>query len=186
MRANITLSLEVDLIREAKVLAARRGHRVTLFEQETELGGQIHAAAAPPHKAELLNAISNRVPLLKKYGVDLRLQTGVTADLVRQENPDVVILATGALPQRPPIPGIDLGHVYTLRDAHDARPDAARRRDPERLPPRGSAGFREVDRHLRPSSGQRRRVRRRVRVADAHRGSVSSGTGVLIHSPLSS
>ncbi|MGD8463682.1 MAG: FAD-dependent oxidoreductase [Anaerolineae bacterium] len=101
---------------EAALLAARRGHRVTLFEQETELGGQIHAAAAPPHKAELLNAISNRVPLLKKYGVDLRLQTGVTADLVRQEEPDVVILATGALPQRPPIPGIDRPEVVQAKD----------------------------------------------------------------------
>ena len=101
---------------EAAILAARRGHRVTLFERTAELGGQIHAAAAPPHKAELLNAISNRLPLLTKYGVDVRRDTKVTAEAVRKEAPDAVILATGALPLRPPIPGIDRPEVVQAKD----------------------------------------------------------------------
>ncbi len=101
---------------EAAVLAARRGHQVTLFEQEAELGGQIHAAAAPPHKAELLNAISNRVPLMKKYGVEVCLQTKVTSDMVREQKPDAIILATGALPQRPPIPGSNRPEVVQAKD----------------------------------------------------------------------
>lgn len=101
---------------EAALLAARRGHKVELYEQEAELGGQIQAAAAPPHKAELLNAISNRVPLLKKYGVDISLETKVTADMVLKHQPDAVILATGALPQRPPIPGSDRPEVVQAKD----------------------------------------------------------------------
>ena len=101
---------------EAAVLAARRGNSVTLFEQEAEFGGQIHAAAAPPHKGELLNAISNRLPLLRKYGVDMRLQTSVTADMVREGKPEAVILATGALPQRLPIPGINRPEVVQAKD----------------------------------------------------------------------
>jgi NADPH-dependent 2,4-dienoyl-CoA reductase/sulfur reductase-like enzyme len=101
---------------EAAVLAARRGHEVKLFEQEAELGGQIHAAAAPPHKGELLNAIANRLPLLQKYGVEVRMRTRVTADMVRDGKPDAVILASGALPQRPPIPGIDRPEVVQAKD----------------------------------------------------------------------
>jgi NADPH-dependent 2,4-dienoyl-CoA reductase/sulfur reductase-like enzyme len=101
---------------EAASLAAQRGHRVTLFEQDAELGGQIHAAASPPHKRELLNAISNRLPLLRKYDVDVRLQTRVTAEMVREGQPDAVILATGAQPQRPPIPGADRPEVVQAKD----------------------------------------------------------------------
>jgi len=106
---------------EAAHLAARRGHRVTLFEQEAQLGGQIHAAAAPPHKGELLNAISNRVPLLEKHGVEVRLGTRVTADMVRQARPDAAIVATGALPQRLPIPGIDRPEVVQAKDVLTGR-----------------------------------------------------------------
>jgi pyruvate/2-oxoglutarate dehydrogenase complex dihydrolipoamide dehydrogenase (E3) component len=106
---------------EAAHLAARRGHEVTLFEKEAQLGGQIHAAAAPPHKGELLNAISNRVPLLKKYGVEVRLGTRATAEMVRQARPDAVILAAGALPQRPPIPGVDRPEVVQAKDVLTGR-----------------------------------------------------------------
>lgn len=106
---------------EAAHLAARRGHEVTLFEQDAELGGQIHAAAAPPHKGELLNAIANRVPLLKKYGVEVRLGTRVTVEMVRRARPDAVIVAAGALPQRPPIPGIDRPEVVQAKDVLTGR-----------------------------------------------------------------
>jgi len=106
---------------EAAHLAARRGHKVTLFEQDAQLGGQIHAAAAPPHKGELLNAISNRVPLLKKYGVEVRLGTPVTAEMVREAKPGAVILAAGALPQRLPIPGIDRPEVVQAKDVLTGR-----------------------------------------------------------------
>ncbi|MFC2046090.1 FAD-dependent oxidoreductase [Chloroflexota bacterium] len=106
---------------EAAVVAAQRGNSVTLFEQEAEFGGQIPAAAAPPHKGELLNAISNRLPLLRKFGVDVRLQTRATADMVREGEPDAVILATGALPQRPPIPGIDRPEVVQAKDVLTAK-----------------------------------------------------------------
>jgi 2,4-dienoyl-CoA reductase-like NADH-dependent reductase (Old Yellow Enzyme family)/thioredoxin reductase len=101
---------------EAAHLAAQRGHKVTLFEQDAEFGGQLHAAAAPPHKEELLNGILNRLPLLKKYGVEVRLGTKVTADMVREAKPDAVILATGALPGRLPIPGIDRPEVVQAKD----------------------------------------------------------------------
>jgi NADPH-dependent 2,4-dienoyl-CoA reductase/sulfur reductase-like enzyme len=101
---------------EAAVLAARRGHRVTLFEQKAELGGQIHAASAAPHKGEFVNALTNRLPLLEKYRVDVRLGTRVALDMVRRGCPDAVVLATGALPQGPPIPGAERPEVVQARD----------------------------------------------------------------------
>ncbi len=101
---------------EAATLAARRGHRVTLFEKEEQLGGQIHPAAAPPHKGGLLNAMTSRMALLDKYGVEVRVGTAVTADMVREELPDVVILATGSRPLKPSIPGIDRPEVVQAKD----------------------------------------------------------------------
>jgi 2,4-dienoyl-CoA reductase-like NADH-dependent reductase (Old Yellow Enzyme family)/thioredoxin reductase len=106
---------------EAASLAAQRGHRVTLFERESQPGGQIHAAAAPPHKGDFLNALTSRLPLLARYGVELRLGTEVTAGMVRAAKPDVVILATGARPLVPHIPGIDRPEVVTARDVLTGR-----------------------------------------------------------------
>jgi 2,4-dienoyl-CoA reductase-like NADH-dependent reductase (Old Yellow Enzyme family)/thioredoxin reductase len=105
---------------EAAHLAAQRGHDVVLFEQEDELGGQIPIAAAPPHKEDLLYAISNRLPLLEEYDVDVRLGTEVTPALVEAAGPgtgpDAVIVATGASPCRPPVDGLDRPEVVQAWD----------------------------------------------------------------------
>jgi pyruvate/2-oxoglutarate dehydrogenase complex dihydrolipoamide dehydrogenase (E3) component len=53
---------------------------------------------------------------LTKYGVEVRLQTKATADMVRRGKPDAVIIATGALPQRPPIPGSNRPEVVQAKD----------------------------------------------------------------------
>jgi len=110
---------------EAAHLAARRGHSVVLFEREDELGGQIHVAAAPPHKEELLYAISNRLPLLEKFDVEVRLGTEVTVEMVEGTEPgarpDAVILATGASPCRPRIAGIDRPEVVQAWDVLTGR-----------------------------------------------------------------
>jgi 2,4-dienoyl-CoA reductase-like NADH-dependent reductase (Old Yellow Enzyme family)/thioredoxin reductase len=101
---------------EAATLAACRGHWVTLFEREGKLGGQVHPASTPPHKGELLNAMTSRVPLLEKSGVEVVMETAVTAEMVRQGEPDVVILATGSRPWAPPIPGVERPEVVQAKD----------------------------------------------------------------------
>lgn len=87
--------------------AAERGHKVTLFEATDELGGQWLAAAAPPGKTDYEAWIYNHRVLLKKYQVEIRMETPLTKAIVEEEKPDAVILATGGTPLVLPIPGLD-------------------------------------------------------------------------------
>ncbi len=92
---------------EAALVAASRGHHVTLYEQEWRLGGQFNLAATAPHKEELLDLIRHQAILARRAGVEIHLNTPVTPEMVRQERPDVLILATGGIPLTIPFPGLD-------------------------------------------------------------------------------
>jgi hypothetical protein len=98
---------------EAALVAARRGHRVTLVEAEAELGGRLRLAARAPTRGEWSTLITHKAAMLDKSGVTLRL--GLTADafLVGELAPDVVVLATGAAAGRGGIPGAELPWVCT-------------------------------------------------------------------------
>lgn len=87
--------------------AAERGHHVTVFEATDEIGGQWLAAATPPGKTEYQSLLVNYRHQMKKYNVDLRLNTPLTKEIVADEKPDAVILATGGVPLILPIPGLD-------------------------------------------------------------------------------
>ncbi|MFH1122124.1 MAG: FAD-dependent oxidoreductase, partial [Pseudomonadota bacterium] len=82
---------------QAAKTAAKRGHRVTLFEKESELGGQLFIAALPPYKHEINDAREYFVRDLKKTPVDIRTGVEVTAKMIEDEKPDAVIVATGAV-----------------------------------------------------------------------------------------
>lgn len=90
----------------AWILAAR-GHQVTIHEATSELGGQMRLAAFPPGKGDITTLIRSYIVLCKKYGVEIKLNSKVTTKLVKEENPDAIVLATGAVPLVPSIPGID-------------------------------------------------------------------------------
>ncbi len=101
---------------EAARTAAMKGHHVTLFEKRGFLGGQFKSAAYPPFKGELANYtawISNE---LDKLGVNIRLNTELTKEMVHIEQPDVVIVATGGSPVVPPIKGIGKSNVVSAED----------------------------------------------------------------------
>lgn len=96
--------------------AARRGHQVTVYEKKADLGGQFKSAAYPIGKGELATFISSARQNLSDMQVPIHLNTEVTPELLEAEKPDAIIVATGAHPLMPPIPGIDGSHVVTAED----------------------------------------------------------------------
>ncbi len=91
--------------------AARLGHRVTLFEKEKETGGQIRFAEKAPHKLVYGKWIRTLTAKCKKRGVDIRVGTEVTEEMIDRGKPEVVILATGAEQAACPAEGITASGV---------------------------------------------------------------------------
>lgn len=87
--------------------AARLGHQVTLFEKESELGGQLRYASKPPFKEIYADWIKWLVSEVAKKRVNIRLNTAVTESLVDQEKPEAIIIAWGGEKIIPQIPGIE-------------------------------------------------------------------------------
>lgn len=88
-------------------VAARRGHDVHLFEKAPVLGGQLIMGSVTEYKKELLNLIRFQKRQIEKFGVHCHLNHEVTMDTINEQQPDVIILATGSLPVFPPVEGID-------------------------------------------------------------------------------
>ncbi len=91
---------------EAARVARTRGHQVILFEKSEQTGGQLNIAKLAAKRADF-DGVARWLELqTRKLGVDLRLGTEATAESVLAEKPDTVIVATGAVPLVPPIPGL--------------------------------------------------------------------------------
>lgn len=101
---------------EAAFVAAQRGHRVTLYEQNDHLGGQFHLAAKPPYKEGFLDVIRYLELMARRAGVQIRLRTKVTAQTVLREKPDAVILAVGGIPLTVPFPGLEESRWFLASD----------------------------------------------------------------------
>jgi 2,4-dienoyl-CoA reductase (NADPH2) len=96
---------------EVARVAATRGHRVTLFEREAALGGQVNMAVRGPGRSELGGIVAYRARELERLQVDVRLGTTATAEEVIAAQPDCVVIATGARARQAAIPGAGLGFV---------------------------------------------------------------------------
>jgi N-methyl-L-proline demethylase len=83
---------------EAARVAGERGHRVVVFEAADQPGGQIRLTAQSPRKREMVGIIDWRMAECTRLGVDFRFNTYAEADEVTAESPDIVIIATGGLP----------------------------------------------------------------------------------------
>ena len=83
---------------EAAITAAGRGHSVTLYEKNSRLGGQLLSEQYIPFKQDMYNFVKVLEGRLAKSGVDVRLNTELTAEQAAAENADVIITAIGANP----------------------------------------------------------------------------------------
>jgi NADPH-dependent 2,4-dienoyl-CoA reductase/sulfur reductase-like enzyme len=83
---------------EAARVSAERGHAVVLFEAADGPGGQIALAARSRRRSELMGIVDWRVERCGEHDVDMRFNTLADAGIVRHEQADVVIIATGGLP----------------------------------------------------------------------------------------
>lgn len=94
---------------EAARVAAARGHRVTVFEVADRPGGQVRLTAQSKRRAEMIGIIDWRMAQCEAAGVQFRFNTWAEAADVLAETPDVVVVATGGLPQLPDLAeGADL------------------------------------------------------------------------------
>jgi hypothetical protein len=82
----------------AAKVAATKGHEVILYEKGAELGGQTLVASKAPLRGDLMEAVRNMEKDLARLSVPIELGTEVTEQMVLDQNPDHVIVATGALP----------------------------------------------------------------------------------------
>jgi 2,4-dienoyl-CoA reductase-like NADH-dependent reductase (Old Yellow Enzyme family)/thioredoxin reductase len=104
---------------EAARVAALRGHRVTLIERDSNLGGAVDALSLDPLTAEFKNIINYLTSQITKLEVDVRLNNEANAEKIKELNPDILILATGSRPNLPEFakekPGV-MTHIEALRN----------------------------------------------------------------------
>jgi 2-enoate reductase len=101
---------------EAARVAALRGHKVTLWEKANSLGGHLLEASVPEFKKDLSRLLDWFRRELGSLDLDMRMGVEVDAELIRRENPDVTIIATGSQPIIPDVPGVEKDKVVTATD----------------------------------------------------------------------
>ena len=102
---------------QAAATAAGRGHEVLLYEQTDALGGALKFARHVPFKQDLHRFTRYLIHNVEKSGVKVVLNTAVTPALVEELRPDTLIVAAGARPIIPNIPGIDSEKVFSVAEA---------------------------------------------------------------------
>ena len=111
----------------ASTTAAERGAEVTLFEASDQIGGQFNLAKRIPGKEEFYETLRYFGVLLKERGVEVRLNTRVTAESLAEEGFDEVILATGVHPRQLKFEGAPAGKVVGYADVLSGRVEVGER-----------------------------------------------------------
>ncbi len=101
---------------EAAVTAVQMGHSVEIYDKDSDIGGQLWIAGAPPHKKELLEFIRYYRAMIHKHHIPLFLNKTIRIEDIQARKPDYAIIAEGAQPLLPKISGIDGPSVLTSWD----------------------------------------------------------------------
>jgi NADPH-dependent 2,4-dienoyl-CoA reductase/sulfur reductase-like enzyme len=100
----------------AAMAALARGHEVEIFEKADKPGGQLLSASRPPHKSAFMDWVVWSLRQLKTSSISVHCQHKVSKEEIKQHMPEAVIIACGAYPVTPPIPGLDSKIVADARD----------------------------------------------------------------------
>ena len=111
----------------AALAAHDKGHRVSLYEKTSCLGGQLFLAAAPPGREEFARFAGDLAHQVALRNIPVILNTSVNEALIQAAKPDHMILATGSSPWVPEIPGLDLPHVVNAWDVLENKVDTGTR-----------------------------------------------------------
>ncbi len=98
---------------EAARVLSLRGHNVTLYERQNQLGGQLRYAFIPPGREEVQNIITYLEKQISKLRVQVKTGKEVNLHALQEEHPDAVVVATGGQPIMLNLPGIKGKNVYT-------------------------------------------------------------------------
>ncbi len=112
---------------EAARVAALRGHSVSLYDRDDQLGGQLQIAAKAPGRQDMAEPVRYYEYQFKLLGVDVHLGTAVDEGTVAEVNPDAIIVATGGLPATPTFPGGDQPQVVQAREVLAGKAQAGKR-----------------------------------------------------------
>ncbi|MGH6814731.1 MAG: FAD-dependent oxidoreductase, partial [Hyphomicrobiaceae bacterium] len=107
--------------------AAERGHAVTLYEAAARIGGQLNLARNVPGKEEFDETLRYFDRMLNKHGATVRLSERPDAARLTAEGFDEIVVATGVVPRRPDIPGIDHAKCATYAEILNGTQKAGRK-----------------------------------------------------------
>lgn len=117
---------------QAAKIAAEKGHDVTVYEKTGNVGGQWYYASRNPwgedsgkywDDEEFMRWVNHMKAQCDKFGVGFVFETAVTKELLAEEKPDSLVIATGAVPEVPDIPGADSRHVVSMFDVFTGKVD---------------------------------------------------------------
>ncbi len=99
---------------ECAKVAAQRGHKVVVLEKEGEAGGQVRLVGRVPNRAEFSDIVRNQLNELQHLPVEIRFNCPATPETVLAEQPEAVVICTGATSLRPPLSGADQPHIISV------------------------------------------------------------------------
>jgi NADPH-dependent 2,4-dienoyl-CoA reductase/sulfur reductase-like enzyme len=103
---------------KAAITAAKRGHKVTLYEKRDALGGLLRHTDYTKWKWSYRDFKDYLVKQTYKTGVDVKLGMSATPEMIKSKGFDTVLAATGAEPIVPKIPGVNSNNVFSILDAY--------------------------------------------------------------------